>query len=62
MLFFDWNFPISNNKLKLQFLEGDLHTALNVKYVLPSHPAVIYPGGRNIQKEFREWLVKCHEV
>ncbi|CAM9801347.1 unnamed protein product [Pylaiella littoralis] len=62
MLFFDWNFPISNNKLKLQFLEGDLHTALNVKYVLPSHPAVIYPGGRNIQKEFREWLVKCHET
>lgn len=64
MLFFDWNFPISNNKLKLLFPEGDLNTALNAKYVLPKHPAVIYPGvrGRNIQKEFREWLIKCHEV
>lgn len=64
MLFFDWNFPISNNKLKLQFPEGDLNTALNAKYVLPKPPAVIYPGvrGRNIQKEFREWLIKCHEV
>ncbi len=64
MLFFDWNFPISNNKLKLLFPEGDLNAALNAKYVLPKHPAVIYPGvrGRNIQKEFREWLIKCHEV
>lgn len=64
MLFFDWNFPISNNKLKLQFPEGDLNTALNAKYVLPKPPAVIYPGvrGRNIQKDFREWLIKCHEV
>lgn len=64
MLFFDWNFPISNNKLKLQFPEGDLNTALNAKYVLPKPAAVIYPGvrGRNIQKEFREWLIKCHEV
>eukprot|EP00752_Nemacystus_decipiens_P004173 g3816.t1 len=64
MLFFDWNFPISNNKLKLQFPEGDLNTALNAKYVLPKPPAVIYPGfrGRNIQKEFREWLIKCHET
>ncbi|CAM9694050.1 unnamed protein product [Ectocarpus sp. 12 AP-2014] len=64
MLFFDWNFPISNNKLKLQFLEGDLHTALNASYLPPKHPAVIYPGvrGRNIQKEFREWLIKCHET
>ncbi|CAM9952831.1 unnamed protein product, partial [Ectocarpus sp. 13 AM-2016] len=49
MLFFDWNFPISNNKLKLQFLEGDLHTALNASYLPPKHPA-----------EFREWLIKCH--
>ncbi|CAM9825307.1 unnamed protein product [Scytosiphon promiscuus] len=64
MLFFDWNFPISNNKLKLQFLEGDLHTALNSSYALPKHPAVIYPGvrGRSIQKEFREWLIRCHET
>ena len=64
MLFFDWNFPISNNKLKLLFPEGDLNTALNAKYVLPKPAAVIYSGtrGRNIQKEFREWLIKCHEV
>eukprot|EP00903_Cladosiphon_okamuranus_P018047 g16608.t1 len=64
MLFFDWNFPISNNKLKLQFPEGDLNTALNAKYVLRKPPAVIYPGvrGRNIQKDFREWLIKCHET
>ncbi|CAM9668951.1 unnamed protein product, partial [Ectocarpus sp. 12 AP-2014] len=26
MLFFDWNFPISNNKLKLHFREGDLQS------------------------------------
>lgn len=64
MLFFDWNFPISNNKLKLQFQEGDLHAALNANYAMPKQPAVIYSGvrGRSIQKEFREWLIKCHEV
>ncbi|CAM9809627.1 unnamed protein product, partial [Ectocarpus fasciculatus] len=50
MLFFDWNFPISNNKLKLQFLEGDLQTALNASYLPRNNPP----------NEFREWLIKCH--
>lgn len=47
-----------------QFMEGDLYTALNAKNVPPKHPAVIYPGsrGRQIEREFREWLIKCHEV
>ncbi|CAM9280554.1 unnamed protein product [Ascophyllum nodosum] len=64
MLFFDWHFPISNNKLRLQFPEGDLHTALNATNVPPKHPAVIYPGsrGRQIEKDFRDWLIKCHET
>ncbi|CAN0549558.1 unnamed protein product, partial [Ectocarpus sp. 8 AP-2014] len=57
MLFFDWNFPISNNKLKLHFREGDLHSALN-----DTNPPVVYAGlgGRNIHKDFRKWLIKCH--
>ena len=63
MLFFDWHFPISN-KLRLQFPERDLHTALNATNVPPKHPSIIYSGsrGRQIEKNFRDWLIKCHET
>ncbi|CAN0150860.1 unnamed protein product, partial [Ectocarpus sp. 4 AP-2014] len=58
MLFFGWNFPISNNKLKLHFREGDLNEILNDAHTLA---VCAGPGGRKIPKDFRAWLIKCHE-
>jgi hypothetical protein len=62
-LFFDRDFPITNNKLRIQ-VDPDIDTWLNDKVTdkkLNSNEIISY-APRNIQEEFKKWLFACHKT